>query len=136
MMVRNGVRVWCAAQSAAIGEPNTNVPSPTSATGMRSGAAVGVKLAAPDRIPVALVGDGTFVFGSPIAALWAAHQTRTPFLTIIFDNGGYDASKTPVQALFPDGASQRTNRFPGVRFASPVDYVGLARSCHAYAERV
>jgi hypothetical protein len=26
--------------------------------------------------------------------------------------------------------------FPAVRFASPVDYVGLARSCHAYGERV
>jgi acetolactate synthase-1/2/3 large subunit len=85
---------------------------------------------------VALVGDGSFVFGSPIAALWGAQQARTPFLTIIFDNGGYNASKTPVQALFPDGASQRTNRFPGVRFSSPVDYVGLARSCHAHAERV
>ena len=61
---------------------------------------------------------------------------RSAFLTIIFDNGGYNASKTPVQQLFPDGASQRSNQFPGVRFASPVDYVGLARSCHAYAERV
>ncbi len=116
--------------------PGSLLTSGAPGLGWALGAAVGVKLAAPDRIPVALVGDGTFVFGSPIAALWAAHQTRTPFLTIIFDNGGYNASKTPVQALFPDGASQRTNRFPGVRFASPVDYVGLARSCHAYAERV
>ena len=100
------------------------------------GAAVGARLAAPDQTVVALVGDGTFVFGSPVAALWAAQQARTPFLTIVLNNGGYNASKMPVLGLFPEGASQRANAFPGVRFSTPPDYAALARSCHAYGERV
>ena len=85
---------------------------------------------------VALVGDGSFVFGSPVAALWAAQQAAAPFLTIVMNNGGYNASKMPVLGLFPDGASKRANAFPGVRFNTPPDYAALARSCHAYGERV
>ena len=104
--------------------------------GWALGAAVGARLAAPEQTVVAVVGDGTFVFGSPVAALWAAQQARTPFLTIVLNNGGYNASKMPVLGLFPDGASQRANAFPGVRFSTPPDYAALARSCHAHGERV
>jgi acetolactate synthase I/II/III large subunit len=100
------------------------------------GAAVGARLAAPDKTVVSLVGDGSFVFGSPVAALWAAQQAQAPFLTIVLNNGGYNASKMPVLGLFPDGASSRGDSFPGVRFPTPPDYAALARSCHAYGERV
>ena len=104
--------------------------------GWALGAAVGVRLASPDKTVVALVGDGSFVFGSPVAALWAAQQAAAPFVTIILNNAGYNASKMPVLGLFPDGASQRADAFPGVRFPTPPDYAALARSCHAYGERV
>jgi acetolactate synthase-1/2/3 large subunit len=104
--------------------------------GWALGAAVGARLAAPDHTVVAMVGDGSFVFGSPVAALWAAQQAQAPFLTIVMNNGGYNASKMPVLGLFPDGASRRADAFPGVRFPTPPDYATLARSCHAYGERV
>jgi acetolactate synthase-1/2/3 large subunit len=100
------------------------------------GAALGAKLAAPSRDVVALCGDGAFVFGSPCAALWMARQAGAPFLAAVFNNAGYNASKLPVQMLFPDGASVNLDRFPGVRFSSPPDYAALARSCHAHGERV
>jgi acetolactate synthase-1/2/3 large subunit len=104
--------------------------------GWALGAGVGVRLAAPDQTVVAIVGDGSFVFGSPVAALWAAQQAQAPIRTVVLNNGGYNASKMPVLGLFPDGASRRANAFPGVRFNTPPDYAALARSCHAYAERV
>jgi acetolactate synthase-1/2/3 large subunit len=104
--------------------------------GWALGAGVGVRLAAPDQTVAAIVGDGSFVFGSPVAALWAAQQAAAPFLTLVMNNGGYNASKMPVLGLFPDGASKRANAFPGVRFNTPPDYAALARSCHAYGERV
>jgi acetolactate synthase I/II/III large subunit len=104
--------------------------------GWSLGAGVGVKLAAPEQTVVSIVGDGSFVFGSPVAALWAAQQAAAPFLTLVMNNGGYNASKMPVLGLFPDGASRRANAFPGVRFSTPPDYAALARSCHAYGARV
>ncbi len=116
--------------------PGTILSAGAPGLGWALGAGVGVRLAAPDRTVVALVGDGSFVFGSPVAALWAAQQAAAPFLTIVLNNGGYNASKMPVLGLFPDGASQRANAFPGVRFNTPPDYAALARSCHAYGERV
>lgn len=100
------------------------------------GAALGARLAAPDKTVVCLVGDGSFVFGSPVAALWAAQQAHASFVTVILNNAGYNASKMPVLGLFPDGASRRADAFPGVRFVTPPDYAALARSCHAYGERV
>jgi acetolactate synthase-1/2/3 large subunit len=116
--------------------PGTILSAGAPGLGWALGAGVGVRLAAQDRTVVALVGDGSFVFGSPVAALWAAQQAAAPFLTIVLNNGGYNASKMPVLGLFPDGASQRANAFPGVRFSTPPDYAALARSCHAYGERV
>lgn len=104
--------------------------------GWATGAAIGVKLAAPDRVVVAIVGDGSFVFGSPVAALYAAQQAQAPTLTVILNNGGYHASKQPIVGLFPGGASVQADAYPGVRFEQPPDYAALARSCHAYGERV
>jgi acetolactate synthase I/II/III large subunit len=117
-------------------KPGTLLGSGGPGLGWALGAAVGAKLAQPDRDVVALCGDGAFIFGSPIAALWAAHHMRTPCLTVIIDNRGYRASKEPVVSLFPDGVSVRTDEFPGVRFTNPPDYALLARACHAHGERV
>lgn len=117
-------------------EPGTLLNAGAPGLGWALGGAVGAKLAAPDRLVVALSGDGSFIFASPVAALWAAQQARAPFLAVVFNNAGYNASKQPVVALFPDGASVAENAFPGVRFATPPDYAALARSCHAHGERV
>lgn len=117
-------------------EPGSVLSASAPGLGWALGAGVGVRLAAPDATVVALVGDGSFVFGSPVAALWAAQQADAPFLTVVLNNGGYNASKMPVLNLFPDGASKRANAFPGVRFSTPPDYAALARSCHAFGERV
>jgi acetolactate synthase-1/2/3 large subunit len=117
-------------------EPGSLLQSGTPALGWVLGAALGAKLAAPQRPIVAICGDGSFVFSSPIAALWAAEQAQAPFLTVIFNNAGYNASKQPVLELFPGGASQRADAFPGVRLGPPPDYALLAQSCRAYGERV
>jgi acetolactate synthase-1/2/3 large subunit len=117
-------------------EPGTAFNAGAPGLGWALGAAIGAKLASPEREVVALVGDGSFVFGSPVAALWAAERAQAPFLTVIFNNAGYNASKNPVLELFPKGASAAEDAFPGVRFPAPPDYATLARSCHAYGERV
>jgi acetolactate synthase-1/2/3 large subunit len=57
-------------------------------------------------------------------------------LTIIFNNGGYNASKMPVIDLFPAGAAVQANDFPVTRFTSGPDFAMIARACYAYGERV
>jgi acetolactate synthase-1/2/3 large subunit len=68
--------------------------------------------------------------------LYAAQTANAPFLTVILNNCGYNASKSPVLSLFPNGASAQANTFPGVRWQGAPDHAALARSCHAYGERV
>ena len=104
--------------------------------GWAMGAAMGTKLAEPDRDVIALVGDGTFVFSSPVAALWAASKARAPFLTVIFNNQGYRAAKFPVIGLFPDGSSVSNDDFTGTVIDRPPDYAAVARACDAFGERV
>lgn len=58
-------------------------------------AAVGAKLASPDRPVVAIVGDGTFQFTSQ--ALWTAVDQKAPVTIVILDNGGYLAVKRAVE---------------------------------------
>ncbi|MDE3102103.1 MAG: thiamine pyrophosphate-requiring protein [Chloroflexota bacterium] len=116
--------------------PGTYLDSSGSDLGWGLGAALGAKLAAPARDVVALVGDGSFLFGSPVPALAMAAANGAPFLAVVLDNAGYRASQRPVQQLFPSGASVRANAYPAVRFEAAPDHAALARSCHAYGERV
>ncbi|MGC5617148.1 thiamine pyrophosphate-requiring protein [Georgenia sp. Z1491] len=104
--------------------------------GWALGAAMGVKLAEPEREVVALCGDGSFVFSSPVAALWTARDTGSPFLTVIFNNHGYRAAKLPVTGLFPGGASVGHQDFSGTVIAGPPDYAAIARACGAHGEKV
>ncbi|MFC1995875.1 thiamine pyrophosphate-dependent enzyme [Chloroflexota bacterium] len=71
------------------------------------GAALGAKLASPDKIIVSLVGDGSFVFGCPTAALWAVSVYHIPFLSIIFNNEVYEAAKAYRQDAYGKTASLR-----------------------------
>lgn len=100
------------------------------------GAAIGARLAAPDRRVVAVVGDGSFLFSNPTAALWTARSAGAPFLTVVLQNGGYAASRRPVFDLFPDGYSAQAGDVVGTRFDDPPDFAALARACGATGEIV
>jgi len=47
----------------------------------------------------------------------------------VLDNGGYYASKRPVQTLYPGGASVAAGRFPETEITDPPDLVAIARAC-------
>jgi acetolactate synthase-1/2/3 large subunit len=75
--------------------------------GWAGGAAVGSKLAAPDRLVVSLVGDGSYLFGVPASAQWLARRYQAPSLTVIFDNQGWRAPYLSASAVHPDGEAVR-----------------------------
>jgi thiamine pyrophosphate-dependent acetolactate synthase large subunit-like protein len=118
-------------------EPGTYFRSGGSGLGWGLGAALGVQLAHPARRIVAVVGDGSFLFSSPAAALWTLRQSEAPVLILVLCNGGYAASRRPVFTLFPDGASAASGEVVGTLFPqSPdLDFAALARACGAEGER-
>ena len=107
-----------------------------SGLGWGLGGALGVKLARPERPVLALVGDGCFLFGAPLAALWAARTAEAPILVAVFNNATYNATKQPMIAAYPEGYSVRDGRFIGVDLAPLPRFDMVAESVGAYGERV
>jgi benzoylformate decarboxylase len=112
---------------------------PQSFYGLRGGgigwglpAAIGVKLALPDRPVVALVGDGSAMY--TCQALWTAAHDRVPVVFVIFNNTSYRILKQRLHAQ--RGLAAQVDRFVGMELVDPaIDYVGLARSLGIAAER-
>ncbi len=97
--------------------------------GWALGAALGAKIAAPDRLVVSLMGDGAFVYGGPTATLWPATNYRAPFLTVIFNNQAYGAIKMLYQGAWKDGVQ-------GSLILPAPDYAATATACGAFGRKV
>jgi len=112
---------------------------PQSFYGLRGGgigwglpAALGVKLALPDRPVLALVGDGSAMY--TCQALWTAAHERIAAVFVILNNSSYRILKQRLVAQ--RGFAAQVDRFVGMELTDPViDYVGLARSLGVAAER-
>ena len=96
-------------------------------------AALGVKLALPDRPVLALVGDGSAMY--TCQALWTAAHERIAAVFVILNNSSYRILKQRLVAQ--RGLAAQVDRFVGMELTDPViDYVNLARSLGVAAERV
>lgn len=105
--------------------PGTLYGNRGTSLGWSGGGALGVKLAAPDRTVVSIVGDGTFFFSAPSSTYWIARRYGLPVLTVVLDNGGWNATKRNVQRLHPEGAAVRADRY-WVNLEQSTDFGGIA----------
>ncbi len=96
-------------------------------------AALGAKIAKPDRQVVALVGDGSLQFG--IQALWTASRYEIPIGIIVWNNGEYQANRRYLHAYGRRAAA--TGKYIGCSLGSPaIDNVSLAKGYGVEGERV
>jgi len=118
-------------------KPGTIFNSGGSSLGWGLGGALGMKLAAPDKTVISMVGDGSFLFGRPIAALWAGHVYHAPFLCLIFNNKRYHAPKRALQNAYGDNSySAQTGAWVGIDIVPPPDYSLIAQASHAFGQKV
>jgi acetolactate synthase I/II/III large subunit len=103
--------------------------------GWSGGAAIGMKLAAPDKTLVVLTGDGSYMFSAPSAVHWMARRYRTPFLQIIYNNRGWKAPKFSTLAVHPDGFASRAEDLD-LSFDPPPDYSGIAAAAGGAFARI
>lgn len=116
--------------------PGTVAGTGSPGLGWGLGGAVGVKMASRDRRVIAVVGDGSFMFGVPTAALCLATDADAPIMAVVLNNNGYRASRLPVFELFPDGVSAARGDAIGTRFRGAPDLAAVAHACHAHGETV
>ncbi len=115
--------------------PGTMFASGGGSLGWSGGAAIGMKLAAPDKTFVALTGDGSYIFSAPSAVHWMARRYRTPFLQVIYNNRGWNAPKFSALAVHPDGFASRAKDLD-LSFEPPPDYSGIAAAAGGAFARV
>jgi acetolactate synthase I/II/III large subunit len=99
--------------------------SPAGGLGWGLGAAIGAKLAAPEKFVIATLGDGAYMFANPTACHWMQDAAKAPVMTIIFNNSRYGAVRRATLSMFTDGASAQTN---GMGFAD----LGPSPPFHAF----
>lgn len=116
-----------------------NSDDPQSYYGLRGGgigwglpAAIGVKLALPDRPVVALIGDGSAMY--TCQALWTAAHDKIAVVFVILNNTSYRILKQRLNNM--RGLAEQADSYVGMELINPaVDFVGLARSLGIAAER-
>lgn len=101
-----------------------------SGLGWSLGALLGIGLARPEARSVAVVGDGGFLFGTPLAAFVAMQRAGVGGLVVVLQNGGYAASSRPVHELFPERGPEAGQPL-ATAFDAPLDVALVAQSCGA-----
>ena len=115
--------------------PGSLINSGGGSLGWAGGAAVGAKLAAPERTVVSLVGDGSYLFSVPSSVHWMARRYQAPTLTVILDNQGWKAPSLSTLAVHPAGELSRGGF--AASFRPEADLPGVAAAAGgAYARTV
>jgi len=108
--------------------------------GFSGGMALGLKLAQPDRRVVQIIGDGGYHFSSPDSVYAVAQHYQIPVLTVVLDNGGWQAVKSAVQRVYPKGVAAETDQFQSRltsgRQGEQRDFSAVARAFGAHGECV
>ncbi len=108
--------------------------------GFSGGMALGLRLAQPRRRIVQVIGDGGFHFSSPDSVYAVAQQYEIPILTVVLDNGGWQAVKSATQRVYPRGVAAETDQFQSRlmsgRQGERRDFADVARAFGAHGECV
>jgi acetolactate synthase-1/2/3 large subunit len=115
---------------------NTYFGGGGSSGGWGAGAAFGAKLARPQSDVVLVTGDGFFMFGTPLPALWSAAHYKAPFLTVVFTNRSYSTGTSGLKRTYPSGVAARTGNYEGGLFDPAPDFGKLAETVNGYGETV
>jgi len=109
---------------------------PAGGLGWGLGAALGVKLGAPDRTVISVVGDGSYMFGGPTPAHYVSASMGLPLLTVILNNSMWGSVRKATLGLYPDGAAAKSNRAPLTYFDPVPEYHKVVEASGGYGEKV
>jgi acetolactate synthase-1/2/3 large subunit len=116
-------------------KPGTMVRLAGGGLGWSGGMALGAKLAAPDRMAVQVVGDGSFYFGGPCSVFSVAQQYKLPIFVIVLDNTGWSAVKESTLRVFPEGEAKTANEFQS-NLLTTADFAKIGEAFGAYGEKL
>jgi acetolactate synthase I/II/III large subunit len=110
--------------------------SSASGLGWGAGAALGAKLALPDRPVMAVLGDGAYMFSNPAAVHHASALHELPVLFVIMNNAMWGAVQRSTLAMYPDGLASNSNEPAFVGLPKLPAFEKLCEAAGGYGERV
>ena len=101
------------------------------------GVALGAKLAAPDKLMIAVEGDGSYMFCTPVSAHYVALEQDAPFLTVIFNNQRWNEVRAATRHVYPEGVAARQGAYePLTHFHPSLQLHKVVEAAGGYGERV
>jgi acetolactate synthase-1/2/3 large subunit len=104
--------------------------------GFGLGASLGAKLAEPERMVVSTIGDGSYMFGNPTPFHLVSRAANLPTLTIICNNGRWQAVESATRVVYPDGAAAHAEEMPLVELKPSPEFTKVAEASDAWTQRV
>jgi acetolactate synthase-1/2/3 large subunit len=104
--------------------------------GWGMGAALGASLADRDRLVIACMGDGSYMFANPVACHQIAEAHHLPILTVVMNNGIWNAVRRAALSMYPKGQASGMDVMPITSLEPAPDYCAIARASRGWAEEV
>ncbi len=104
--------------------------------GWSVGAALGMKMAAPDKKVVVTVGDGSYMFSVPSACHFVSRAYDLPILIIVYNNQSWEAVKLATVEIHPDGWAAKAPDMPLTDLKPSPDYEKICTAFGGYGEKV
>ncbi|HEY7840249.1 MAG TPA: thiamine pyrophosphate-requiring protein [Gammaproteobacteria bacterium] len=120
-----------------LGESRSYISSsPAGGLGFGLGASLGAKLAAPQKAVIAIIGDGSYMFGNPVSAHFVARSERLATLTVVMNNGRWHAVDRSTTGMYPDGRAAAAELMPLVALSPSPEFERIIEACGGHGERV
>jgi acetolactate synthase-1/2/3 large subunit len=97
---------------------------------------LGIQLADPDRLVVATMGDGSYMFANPVVCHQIAEALDLPVLVLVLNNVEWGAVRQSVLGVYPNGYAARSNAMPLTSLAPSPDFTKVAAASRAWTARV
>ena len=104
--------------------------------GWGMGAALGAKLASPDKTVICAVGDGAYMFGNPTAVHYVSEAMRLPVLFVIANNARWAAVHRSTLSTYPKGHAAGLKEPPFATLEPSPRFEHVVQASGGYGERV
>jgi acetolactate synthase-1/2/3 large subunit len=120
-----------------IREPGRYFGNPSAGgLGWGMGAALGAKLASPDKSVICAVGDGAYMFGNPTAAHYVSEAMKLPILFVIANNARWAAVHRSDAVDLPEGIRRGKRTPPFATLEPSPRFEHVVKASGGHGERV
>ncbi|MEQ9346711.1 MAG: thiamine pyrophosphate-requiring protein [Thalassospira sp.] len=98
-------------------------------------ASMGYQLADKEKLVVATMGDGSYMFANPTACHQIAEALELPILILVLNNNEWGAVRQSVTGMYPDGYAAKTNEMPLTALKPSPDFTKVAEASRAWVAK-